>query len=194
MHAGNDFAFGYLFKSRKDALRDVLQGEWMGGIDLQVLREAEYLAFGYHYWFKNASTTPNRVLLDKSVWGTCHGLSKLPYIRDTRRSIGIDNFVLSLKDIGGDWLQNRLAHKFHDRVAIGSYPCDIHSISTCKYPDYMLNHNQSLPYYIPFRALTSNKYGNLLVAGKTMAQSFLTNAATRLHPVEYSSGTAAGGM
>ena len=29
-------------------------------------------------------------------------------------------------------------------------------------------------------------FGNLLVAGKTMAQSFLANYATRLHPIEWS--------
>ena len=33
---------------------------------------------------------------------------------------------------------------------------------------------------------------NLLVAGKAMATSFLTNSVTRLHPNEWASGTAAG--
>ena len=32
----------------------------------------------------------------------------------------------------------------------------------------------------------------MLVAGKTMAQSFMANSATRLHPTEWSTGTAAG--
>ncbi len=40
--------------------------------------------------------------------------------------------------------------------------------------------------------MTNRNIPNLLVAGKVMAQSFLANAATRLHPVEWSSGTAAG--
>ena len=46
--------------------------------------------------------------------------------------------------------------------------------------------------YIPFRALTHRDCGNLLVAGKTMAMSFHANAASRLHPTEWSSGVAAG--
>lgn len=33
---------------------------------------------------------------------------------------------------------------------------------------------------------------NLLLAGKTMSQSFYANAITRLHPSEWSSGAAAG--
>ena len=49
-----------------------------------------------------------------------------------------------------------------------------------------------LPYYLPFRALTVQGAPNLLVAGKTMAQSFYANAATRLHPEEWASGLAAG--
>ncbi len=40
--------------------------------------------------------------------------------------------------------------------------------------------------------MTNQKYGNLLVAGKTMAQTFVAISATRLHPIEWSSGTAAG--
>jgi hypothetical protein len=65
-------------------------------------------------------------------------------------------------------------------------------MSTCKMPPYIAGAHDTLPFYIPFRAMTNEKFGNLLVAGKTMAQSFLANAATRLHPIEWSSGTAAG--
>ena len=48
------------------------------------------------------------------------------------------------------------------------------------------------PYFVPFRALTSDEVPNLLLAGKTMAQTFLANAATRFHPVEWATGAAAG--
>lgn len=43
-----------------------------------------------------------------------------------------------------------------------------------------------------FRAHTVDGAPNLLVAGKTMAQTFFANAVTRLHPTEWVSGTAAG--
>ena len=52
--------------------------------------------------------------------------------------------------------------------------------------------NSTIPFYIPFRALTVAGAPNLLVAGKNMATSFLTNSVTRLHPNEWASGTAAG--
>jgi hypothetical protein len=87
--------------------------------------------------------------------------------------------------------------KFVDDVGIGSYGFDIHhqNADFCTMPDY-LNYSPdpgpSLPYYLPFRALTTLGVPNLLVAGKTMAQTFLANAVTRLHPTEWVSGTAAG--
>lgn len=40
--------------------------------------------------------------------------------------------------------------------------------------------------------MTNRDIDNLFVLGKTMAQSFLVNSATRLHPVEFSMGQAAG--
>ena len=156
---------------------------------------SEYLAYGWHYAFKKMnSTISNQVLLlHYETMGTCIGLSKLPYIRDSRRSIGLDRFILKIDDITRDWMSGQLTGvEFEDSVAIGSYPCDIHSLNSCSYPSYIHQSKPSLPFYIPFRALTHYAWSNLLVAGKTMAQSFLTNAATRLHPVEWSSGTAAG--
>jgi hypothetical protein len=48
------------------------------------------------------------------------------------------------------------------------------------------------PFYIPYRSLASNNVRNLLTAGKTIAQTYVTNSAYRLHPIEWSSGTAAG--
>ena len=65
-------------------------------------------------------------------------------------------------------------------------------MTNCTFPAYVNSGHETLPFCIPFRALTNERYGNLLVAGKTMAQSFLANAATRLHPIEWSTGTAAG--
>ena len=40
--------------------------------------------------------------------------------------------------------------------------------------------------------MTHSDAPNLVLAGKTMAQSFYANAITRLHPSEWSSGAAAG--
>jgi len=195
--SGNDFPFGYLLMSKKDAATSVKDDNWIGGINVSTMDAAERLAFGWHYWYKKYnSTVEKKITMAGNVFGTCHGLSKLPYMRDTKRSIGLNDFVIKVTDLTGN-ATDLTGGAFLDRVATGCYNVDIHQTANCTYPAFMHPYMQGagdkvLPYFIPFRALTNKKYFNLLVAGKTMAQSFLTNSATRLHPVEWCSGTAAG--
>ncbi|APW62320.1 FAD-dependent oxidoreductase [Paludisphaera borealis] len=189
---GNDYPFGYLFLSRAET--DAQGGDWRGGVDLAVMAAAEQRALGWHDWFKAHAPEgidPRQVTLDRDALGTGHGLAKMPYIRDTRRSVGLDGFVLKGGDLAGS-AGKKTGRRFFDRVALGAYPSDVHPLSTCAMPAYIVAAHDTLPFYIPFRALTNERFGNLLAAGKTMAQSFLANAATRLHPIEWSSGTAAG--
>jgi len=189
---GNDYPFGYLFKPKAAAAAE--RGDWHGGIDLAVLAAAERRALAWHQWFKQhapKSIDPRQIVLDSRPLGTGHGLAKLPYVRDTRRSIGVDGFILRLADLSGPAAQ-RTGTKFPDRIALGAYPVDVHALAGCELPQYIHAASDTLPFYIPFRALTNSQLENLLVAGKTMAQSFLANSATRLHPIEWSTGTAAG--
>ena len=189
---GNDYTYGYLFKSKKDA--EAERDDWRGGVDLKVMAEVERRAFSWHSWFKAHAPKeidPRRITLAIGVFGTSHGLSKLPYIRDTRRAVGLDGYVLKIADLTG-WPNRNTGEPFPDRIALGAYPADIHPMTTCEVPRVAGKGEQTLPFFIPFRALTSESHDNLLVAGKTMAQSFMANAATRLHPIEWSTGTAAG--
>jgi hypothetical protein len=189
---GNDYPFGFLFKSRADTAAEA--ADWQGGIDLDSLAGAEDRAFAWHQWFRSQAPQgidPARIALSPAVLGTGHGLAKLPYIRDTRRAIGLDGFVLRFADLTGP-ADQRTGTVFPDRIALGCYPADIHPISGCTMPAYLTAAHDTLPFCIPFRALTHGQLDNLLVAGKTMAQSFLANSATRLHPIEWSTGTAAG--
>lgn len=189
---GNDYPFGYLLLSRAKATAQ--RANWKGGIDLLVLAGAEQRALGWHEWFKKhppPGITPGQVTLERRALGTGHGLSKLPYLRDTRRSIGLDGFILKSDSMTGP-AQLITGTRFRDRIALGAYPIDIHPLVGCGYPVEINQGLPTLPFFIPFRAITNMQYGNLLVAGKTMAQSFLANSATRLHPIEWSTGTAAG--
>lgn len=191
-HGGNDYPHAYLFLSKADTASQC--GDWRGGVDLEALAGAEDRAYAWHQWFRSHAPEgidPRRITLAGTVLGTGHGLAKLPYIRDTRRSIGLDGFVLRFADLIGP-PGARTGTKFSDRIALGAYPADIHPITNCRMPGYTLEAHDTLPFYIPFRALTHRDVSNLLVAGKTMAQSFLANSSTRLHPIEWSTGTACG--
>eukprot|EP01100_Stratorugosa_tubuloviscum_P007363 TRINITY_DN3072_c0_g1_i1.p1 TRINITY_DN3072_c0_g1~~TRINITY_DN3072_c0_g1_i1.p1 ORF type:complete len:578 (+),score=262.15 TRINITY_DN3072_c0_g1_i1:41-1735(+) len=194
--SGNDYGASYLLLPVSEAKNQVTQNNWQGGLDLISLNLAENFAFGWFTWFRNQTnnqTLTNLLTLAKQdVVGTQTGISKMPYIRDTRRSIGIQDFRLQYNDlIYGD---GPTGYQFEDTVALGDYfYADTHrmQVKHCDYPDYM-NNTTLKPFYIPYRALTNRDFDNLLVAGKTIAQTFHANSATRLHPVEWSTGVAAG--
>lgn len=191
-NGGNDYPFAYLFKNRKETAAE--QSDWTGGVHVDVLAAAEQRALAWHTWFKNHAPEPfkpGQILLDGASLGTDHGLAKLPYIRDTRRSVGINGFVLTLPDLCGEG-EDKTGVMFDDRIALGAYAADIHPLVRCDYPDYVTLEQTTRPFAIPFRSLTNQDYDNMLVAGKTMAQTFMANSATRLHPIEWSTGTAAG--
>jgi len=74
---------------------------WMGGLRTETLKSGEEIALGFYYWLVAGTTDsqqktnwkkpfPNHRLLTglNSPMGTMHGLSKYPYIRESRRIIG----------------------------------------------------------------------------------------------------------
>jgi hypothetical protein len=78
---------------------------------------------------EQAKEFPQQLTINGTVFGTCHGLAKLPYVRDTRRSIGIQNFVMNVHSIFEkfDFLQltqitgnatHLIGYNFPDRVLI----------------------------------------------------------------------------
>lgn len=192
---GNDYPFEYLFKTREQS--EAERQDWQGGVRHSVLAAAEQRALAWHTWFKNNAPDEidsRKITLARDVLGTTHGLAKMPYIRDTRRSVGLNGFVLTLADLSEDSTgsSTMTGTRFPDRIAIGAYAADIHPLAGCEYPDFVHLEKTTLPFYLPLRSLTNRSCPNLLVAGKTMAQTFMANSATRLHPIEWSTGAAAG--
>lgn len=200
---GNDFPRGYLLLPY-GATATQVAGRWVGGVNLTTLRLAEEQAFGFFDYFRgmagcawpcdnssNASrgdpALASRLVLacGDAGSGTAHGLTKVPYIRDTRRSVGLDGFVLDTA---------LLKQRQPDRVAIVEYGTDVHRSACCQpghAPDYIFQGDGG-PMYVPFRALTNVRVANLLVSGKCLAQTFKAASTTRLHPGEWATGLAAG--
>jgi hypothetical protein len=77
---------------------------------------------------------------------------------------------------------------FGDRLSLGFYNMDLHSITGCAYDPY--GQNIPLPFFLPARAFTNSKIKNLITAGRAMAQEFNASMATRTHSTEFSSGVA----
>jgi len=104
---GNDYRPGTdkdnLIYSRNQLLRSgqLEPNGWMGGLRTETLKSGEEIALGFYYWLVAGTTDsqqktdwkkpfPNHRLLTglDSPMGTKHGLSKYPYIRESRRIIG----------------------------------------------------------------------------------------------------------
>lgn len=209
----NDLANANLFLPLSAARDTARAGAYAGGVNLTAVAMAEAQAWACYRKLQNGTLS---VRPDDS--GTSDGLSKMLYLRESRRSrAGIGGFklchnIMSANDPGPGGAGcstaadlpgkhgNSTGYRFLDTVAIGSpqplFGYDVHVPKWCSFPPYISNTvrraNSTVAFFIPFRALTVADAPNMLVAGKSMATSFLTNSVTRLHPNEWASGTAAG--
>jgi hypothetical protein len=104
---GNDYGPGtpidnFIYtRQQLQETEQLISGNWQGGLRVSSLKGGEELAQGYYYWLVNGTTDsklgpgvkkpwPNLRYLQglESPMGTAHGLSKFPYIRESRRIIG----------------------------------------------------------------------------------------------------------
>lgn len=193
---GNDYAKQYIFKSKDLAKAEI--NDWKGGLNNGALKGLEDVSYNFYYWMKSIEPRGNKdkFNLDNASMGTNNGLYKMPYLRDIRRSVGIDNYLLKTSEM----LSSKpTGYRFMDRIATANYPFDIHPIDNCIYSKddkgetfKQGNKAEPYPFYISFRSLTNKSIVNLLVGGKSIAQSFKASASTRLQPGEATTGTAAG--
>ena len=130
---GNDYAPGtnvdnYILS--RNQLRESGQLEpsgWLGGLRSAALKGGEEQAIGFFYWFRSGVSDakqlpkkpfPNVRFLTgiESPMGTVHGLSKYPYLRESRRIIGrpaygyedgfsIDEVTVSRQDFSSAYYQ-----------------------------------------------------------------------------------------
>jgi len=187
---GNDYAFDYLFLSRANT--NAQKGTWQGGIDIKALERAETHALGWHQYYRQIylQTSGKAVNIDTAALGTANGLAKFPYMRDIRRSVGINGTFIRNEDI---WAQpgSNKGKQWDDSIATGLYAADFHSMKNA--PAYLnVNSDKIAPFTLPFVAHTNKDFENLLVAGKSISQTYYVNAATRLQPIEFNSGWGAG--
>lgn len=156
------------------------------------LNEAKQLAVGFLYWLQTEAPRDEggfgypEFKWRKDVYGTEDGLSRDPYIRESRRIKGLTRIVET--DISAHNQVYARSANFHDSVGIGLYALDLHPC--------VGNKNVSMfaptkPFQIPLRALIPEKTKNLIPACKNIGTTHLTNGAYRLHPIEWNIGESA---
>ncbi len=118
--------------------------------------------------------------------GTKDGLSKYPYIRESRR-IKAETLVTEMH-VGKSFNPGARAHRFKDTIGIGLYPIDIHGKQIAGAAQ------GTKPFQIPLGALIPRDCENLLAGCKNIGVSHIANGAYRLHPIEWAIGTACGAL
>lgn len=192
-----------LFKS-KEYQNDLSMINWNSNdlrmqniIDVDARTQAERMALakalslGFLYWLQTEAPRDEggfgypEFKLRKDILGTTDGLSKYPYIRESRRIIGLHTIVEAEIVVAANPLAR--AHLFSDSVGIGHYPVDIHGEQDVAGAAQKTKHFQ-----IPLGALIPIDAVNLLPACKNIATTHVTNGSYRLHPIEWSIGEAQG--
>ena len=181
--AGNDYRFAN-FLDRP------------AGERARILDEAKRLSLGLLYWLQTEAPRDEggygypELMLRPDVMGAEDGLAKAPYIRESRRIKGLERVFEPdlLAGLDGNERGAR-ARPYPNAVAIGWYPLDLHpSVGNAEVTMYA----PTLPFQIPLGALLPERTANLLAACKNIGVTHLSNGATRLHPVEWAVGEAAG--
>jgi hypothetical protein len=160
----------------------------------RAIDEAKRLSLGFLYWLQTECPRDEggygypELMLRSDIMGTADGLSKAPYIRESRRIIPLRR-VLE-QDIAAEVHEAKNpVREFADSVGIGWYHMDLHP--SMGNPHFTL-YAPTRPYQIPLGALIPQQTINLIAGCKNIGTTHLTNGAYRLHPTEWSIGEAAG--
>ncbi len=123
---------------------------------------------------------------------TPDGLALEPYIREARRGVALT--TIRHEDVAESFFPNRArARSFDDSVGIGQYHyLDLHGNDaqghiTPKGKDVI-----ALPFTLPLGALVPATTDGLILSAKSLGTTHITNAAYRMHPMEWAIGEASG--
>lgn len=176
---GNDYYGGNILDASKEEKE-------------RILAEAKQLALGFLYWLQTECPRDDGgqgypgFKLIPDVMGTGDGLSRDPYIRESRRIKGMTRIVQT--DIASSNQVFARSANFYDSVGIGWYAIDLHP---CVGNKTVSMYSPTKPFQIPLRALIPEQTINLIPACKNIGTTHLTNGAYRLHPIEWTIGESA---
>ena len=158
------------------------------------LQDAKRVSLGFAYWLQSEAPNPEgpsgfpNLLMRPDVMGSSDGLSKHPYIRESRRIRALKTIVE--QDVAVAHQHGPRAAHYEDSVGVGWYPIDIHQVSE----DEVGTSTRTKPFQIPLGALIPARIENLIAANKNIGTTHITSGCYRLHPVEWNVGEAAGAL
>ncbi len=124
-------------------------------------------------------------------FGTPDGLAHRPYIRESRRVVGVTT-VSEANVLPPEGCER--APLVDSPVAIGDYFLDHHHSKAHLPPGERLEENypSNAPFQIPYLALVPAEHDGLLVAEKSISVTHIANGCSRLQPVAVQLGQSAG--
>lgn len=159
------------------------------------LEQARQLTLSLVFWLQTEAPRPGggygypELRLRPDLLGTADGLAMAPYVREARRIVGL--YTLCEQDVSAECHPGCLvAPGFEDSVGVGYYRLDLHPRTHGHGPLDIA----ALPFEIPLRCLVPRACENLIAAGKALSVTHIANGCTRLHPVEWNVGEAAGAL
>jgi hypothetical protein len=123
---------------------------------------------------------------------TPDGIALEPYIREARRGVALT--TIRHEDVAARFFPGAArARTFDDSVGIGAYHyLDFHPNLAEGHVDLGSDGATSLPFTIPLGALLPVDADGLVLSAKSIGTTHITNAAYRMHPVEWAIGEAGG--
>jgi hypothetical protein len=157
-----------------------------------ILQRAKQTSEAFLYWLQHDVPCDRgghgypELRLRPEQMGTVDGMSKYPYIRESRRMLARGRVVE--QDIADEFQPGPRAKWFADSIGTGFYMVDIHPCGA----NERARMRMPKPFQIPMAALLSRDAVNFFPAGKNLGVTHLTNGAFRLHPIEWNIGESAG--
>jgi hypothetical protein len=158
-----------------------------------ILQRAKQTSEAFLYWLQHDVPRDDGkgrgypdLKLRADLMNTADGMSKYPYIRESRRMLARGRVME--QDIIEDTQPGPRARLFDDSVGIGFYMVDIHPCGANERGRMRMPR----PFQIPMSVYLPREPVNFLPAGKNIGVTHLTNGAFRLHPVEWNTGESAG--
>ncbi|MGB3789431.1 MAG: FAD-dependent oxidoreductase, partial [Phormidesmis sp.] len=174
---GNDFRQGHLIGIGRQERKELVQ-------------RARDRAAAYIYYLQTHGAKDLKPRGDLT-W-TLDGIALEPYIREARRGIAIT--TIRHEDVAEAFFPNKArARTFDDSLGIGQYHyLDLHGNLVEGHITPKGKDVTALPFSLPARSLVPMTVDGLVLSAKSIGTTHITNAAYRMHPIEWAIGEASG--
>ncbi|MFK8186039.1 MAG: FAD-dependent oxidoreductase [Phormidesmis sp.] len=174
---GNDFRRGHLIGISPEE-REV------------ILQRARDRAKAYIHYLQTSGTASLKPRGDLT-WSD-DGIALEPYIRESRRGIALT--TIRHEDVAESFFPKKArARCFDDSVGIGQYHyLDLHGNLFKGHVTPTGKAAAALPFSLPAKSLVPMTADGLILSAKSIGTTHITNAAYRMHPIEWAIGEASG--